>query len=80
MQEQASLLSSHVTAGATRALEPRVAAALEAVLGRPATPEQVERGVDLVHDLQASHGFTADAAFDSFSLLLLNLNEFVYLD
>ena len=79
MGEQARALADRVDdAGGT--VEDRVAEALEAVLARRPRPVEVARGVDLIEELGREEGFDASAAFASYSLLLLNLNEFVYLD
>ena len=79
MSEQAAALAERV-AGAGRPLEGRVSEALETVLARRARPVEVARGVGLIEELQREEGFDSSAAFASYSLLLLNLNEFAYLD
>lgn len=40
----------------------------------------VDRGLTLIDALQKKHGKTADQALDQFCLMVLNLNEFMYLD
>ncbi len=79
MSGQAAALAGR-TGGAGGPLEDRVAEALQVVLARQPQTAEIARGVDLVRELEQEEGFTLDAAFASFSLLLLNLNEFVYLD
>ncbi len=79
MSEQAAALAASVD-GAGGALEDRVSGALEAVLARRARPVEVARGVGLIEELRREEGFDSSAAFASYSLLLLNLNEFAYLD
>ena len=79
MSEQARALTARID-GADGTMENRVAEALEAVLARRADPVEVARGVGLIEELQREEGFEPDAAFASYSLLLLNLNEFAYLD
>ena len=79
MSEQAAALAERV-AGAEGPLEGRVSEALETVLARRARPVEVARGVGLIEELQREEGFDSSAAFASYSLLLLNLNEFAYLD
>ena len=79
MSEQARALAERID-GADRTVEDRVAEALEAVLARRAHPVEVARGVGLIEELQNDEGFDVSAAFASYSLLLLNLNEFAYLD
>jgi len=79
MSEQARALAERID-GTDRTAEDRVTEALEAVLARRARPVEVARGVGLIEELQREEGFEAEAAFASYSLLLLNLNEFAYLD
>jgi hypothetical protein len=40
----------------------------------------VRRGVGLIETLQREDGVSSDAALQTFCLVVLNLNEFVYLD
>ena len=79
MSEQAAALTDRVGASGGP-LEDRVAEALQVVLARQPGTTEIARGVDLVEELEREEGFEADAAFTSYSLLLLNLNEFAYLD
>ncbi|MXX75225.1 MAG: DUF1549 domain-containing protein [Holophagales bacterium] len=79
MSEQARALTARID-GAEGTVEDRVTEALEAVLARRADPVEVARGVGLIEELQREEGFEPEAAFASYSLLLLNLNEFAYLD
>jgi len=54
--------------------------AIEVALVRPATEAEVERGVALVADLEAKDGVGPGRAFELYCLMVLNLNEFTYLD
>ena len=47
---------------------------------RQPAAEEIQRGVSLIEALQTRDGVSADVALKCFSLLALNLNEFVYLD
>ena len=79
MSEQAAALADR-TGSSGGALDDRVAEALQVVLARqPSTPE-IARGVDLIEELRREEGFDSESAFAAYSLLLLNLNEFAYLD
>jgi hypothetical protein len=40
----------------------------------------IDRGLTLIDTLQKKHGKSADQALDQFCLMVLNLNEFMYLD
>jgi len=54
--------------------------ALEIALVRPATDAEVARGVALVTELGAKDGVGPGRAFELYCLMVLNLNEFAYLD
>ncbi|MFM7205869.1 MAG: DUF1549 domain-containing protein [Planctomycetaceae bacterium] len=54
--------------------------AVEIALVRPATPDEVTRGVGLVDRLEDLDGVGPSRAFELYCLMLLNLNEFCYLD
>lgn len=54
--------------------------ALEIALVRPATDEEVARGVELIDTLEATDGVHPSRALEIYCLMVLNLNEFVYLD
>jgi len=58
----------------------QVRRALRLASGVPADSRQVERGLRLIRSLQAEHGVNADKALVYYCLVVLNLNEFVYLD
>ena len=62
--------------------EPRrqVATALRLALSRQPVEREVERGVKLIASLQTENGMSAEQALNQFCLVVLNLNEFIYLD
>lgn len=47
---------------------------------RPPTAAEVQRGVDLIAALRREDGLSETAALNGFCLVVLNLNEFMYLD
>ncbi|MDC0261926.1 DUF1549 domain-containing protein [Planctomycetaceae bacterium] len=47
---------------------------------RPATEGDLERGRKLVKSLKSEHGLNDEQALDLYSLMIVNLNEFMYLD
>lgn len=78
--EQAARLAVRVRQEAGPGIESQVRRALALVTSRPAGAAEVRRGVDLIQALQHQEGANAEAALNSFCLLALNLNEFLYLD
>ncbi len=77
--EQAALLAERLRASAQDD-EARVRAGFELVTSRPAATEEIARGVQFMRELQHVDGVSAETALERFCLLLLNLNEFVYLE
>ncbi len=65
---------------ATAKVEAQVTLAYRLALGHEPGKSLVERGLKLIDALQQKHGQTADQALNQFCLMVLNLNEFVYLD
>ena len=49
-------------------------------VGREPAPADVTRGVEFMTRLREQHNASPDVALDQFCLMVLNLNEFVYLD
>jgi len=54
--------------------------ALEIALTRPVRDDEVARGVTLVDTLEDQDGVGPSRAIELYCLMVLNLNEFVYLD
>jgi hypothetical protein len=54
--------------------------AIEVALVRKATDAEVERGVALIDELEAKDGVGPGRALELYCLMILNLNEFAYLD
>ena len=54
--------------------------ALEIALVRPARDDEVARGVALVDALEEQDGVGPSRAVELYGLMVLNLNEFIYLD
>ena len=58
----------------------QVAMALHLALARQLAEREIERGVKLIDSLQTENGMSAEQALHQFCLVVLNLNEFIYLD
>ena len=78
--QQAAALARRVKSEVPGGIEDQVARALRLALSGPADARNIERGRQLISGLQSEHGLSADRAFELYCLMVLNLNEFVYLD
>lgn len=58
----------------------QIRAAFEFALSRPAVESEMASGIEFLEAMQKEHGLSKEEALDRFCLLVLNLNEFVYLD
>ena len=79
INEQAAIFAQRLLAEHD-SLESIVSHGLELTLLRQPTSEETAEGVRLIGDLQQLDGRDRDDAVACFCLVLLNLNEFVYLD
>jgi hypothetical protein len=80
LNQQARLFAARLKREAGGDTDRQVRLALSLATSRPPTDAEVRRGVGLIQSLQAQDGASPDAALDLYCLLVLNLNEFVYLD
>jgi len=84
VQQQARVFAERVTreAGGPDAVDVRacVRRAIEIALVRPATAEEVTQGLALIDKLETTEGISPGRALELYCLLLLNLNEFAYVD
>jgi Protein of unknown function (DUF1553) len=80
MNRQARQLADRLKREAGPDSASQVDQAFRLVTGRKATERERKRGVALIAALQDRKGATAEQALGSFCLVVLNLNEFLYLD
>jgi hypothetical protein len=79
IQKHATLLANYrATQGDS--LADRLSRAIEAVYTRPANPSEVERGLRRIQILRDKFQLSESDAFREYCLVLLNSNEFLYLD
>ncbi len=78
--QQAAALASRLRREFPDNVDEQVRRALRLGLSGPADSREVERGLQLIKSLETQHGVTAEKALEHFCLMVLNLNEFVYLD
>ncbi len=79
-QRQAQALADRLRRDAGDDREAQVRRALRLALGRPADAKNIERGMRLMHSLESKQGVAPEASLKYFCLMVLNLNEFAYLD
>ena len=80
LNKQAQIFADRLAREAGKDTGKQVRLALYLATGRPPTEAEVRRGLDLIDALQREDGASADVARKYFCLMVLNLNEFVYLD
>ena len=78
LNDSAEVLASRIQTEAS-ATPGRVARAIQLATSRPATNQDIADGVALIEQY-TKNGITEAQALHRFCLLVLNLNEFVYLD
>lgn len=77
---EAAVMADRVRHEAGSNVADQVAYGLHLALHRPPSESEIERGVGLIHDWQSKDNLTAEKALDYFCLMVLNLNELLYLD
>ena len=77
--EQAVFLAGRLRAAASSP-EEQVRRGIEMVLSRVATDVDIKHGVELLDRFRKEHQLEPHQALERFALLLINLNEFLYLD
>jgi hypothetical protein len=80
LNRQAALLAVRLCREAGGEVRAQVGYGLYLTTGRAPTAPEIERGLDLIEALRMRDGASAESALRAFCLLVLNLNEFVYLD
>ena len=80
LQTQAGHLAKRVKATVGEEMVERVDYALQLALGREVEQATKQDGLALIESLIEEHGVEREEAFRQFCVVVLNLNEFVYLD
>jgi hypothetical protein len=80
LNQQAALLAQRLKREAGDEVQRQVRLGLYLATQRQPSASAIRHGVDLIQALQAKDGATPEAALNTFCLLALNLNEFMYLD
>jgi hypothetical protein len=80
MQTQAKLFADRLKRDTGNDIAAQVRLGLSLATSRQPTDAEVRRGVTLIETLQREDRISADAALQAFCLVVLNLNEVMYLD
>ncbi len=77
---QAELFAERLRSGSAKNPREQISNALELALQRPATEEEIEHCSAMLTTLKNDYQLDDEKALDRLALLVLNLNEFLYLD
>jgi hypothetical protein len=77
--EQAEKLAQRMSEGGGE-LEAYVTKGIRLTTGRVPEKAEVEKDIAFIRSMMAKHNLSSDAALAQYALMLLNANEFVYLD
>ena len=80
LNKQADVFANYLRKNAGGDSKSQVELALTRTLQRMPTASEVERGLSLLDLLKQNHGVEKNKALNYYCLLVLNLNEFIYLD
>ena len=80
MNSQAKIFANRLKKEAGNDVNSQVRLGLSLATSRQPSDAEVRRGVGLIQAMQREDGVSADMALQSFCLVVLNLNEFMYLD
>jgi hypothetical protein len=80
LNRQASLLAVRLRREAGLDAAAQVARAVQLATGRSPAEAEIRRGMALIAALKTNEGLGEPAALEAFCLVVLNLNEFIYMD
>jgi hypothetical protein len=80
MNDEAKAFANRLKKEAGASPESQVRLALRLALSREPSNDEISRGITFMQTLKTKHNATAETALNQFALLVLNLNEFAYLD
>jgi mono/diheme cytochrome c family protein len=80
LRQQAGAFADSLLAGAAESPNMRVEQTLRRALQRKPTDEEIERGVQLIRSLRENHRLDERQALAKYCLVVLNFNEFLFLD
>ena len=77
---QADLFADRLRSGPAQSPRDQISSALELALQRTASEDEIAHCEKLLSTLKSEHGLDDEQALDRLALVILNLNEFLYLD
>ena len=80
INQRAAVFAKRLRREAEGDVTAQIELALRLTRARPATPDDIRRGAELIDWRQGEGGKDAQEALTYFCLMVLNLNEFIYLD
>jgi hypothetical protein len=80
LNDQAKVFAKFLRSQAGTQTDQQVALALGRTLQRRPSATEISRGLEFLKSVQQEYNVSAERALEHFCLLVLNLNEFVYLD
>lgn len=80
MNDQAKVFAERLRKEAGDDRKARVRLGLELALARPAKERELEYSHEFFDAMRDKHGLNEEEALDRFALLVLNLNEFIFID
>jgi hypothetical protein len=80
MQQQSVKLAERVSRDLPDQLDRQIAKIVELALCRPATDRDLEIAHNVIRTMHDKYQLTDDRALSMYCLVVLNLNEFIYLD
>ena len=80
LNKQAGIFAERLRREAGKNVEEQVRVGLSLAMSRQPMPAEIERGVGLIEALRKEDGASSEVALKYFCLMVLNLNEFVYVD
>jgi hypothetical protein len=80
MNDQAQVFADSLVAQAGTQRVDQVRLGLTCVLQRTPTPKEVDRGLAFLNELKESENLSEQESLRQFCLLMLNMNEFLYID
>ncbi|MGI9243492.1 MAG: DUF1553 domain-containing protein, partial [Verrucomicrobiales bacterium] len=80
LNDQAAMMATNLREAVGDDVREQIRHGLQTAFSREADGTEIDHCVALIGRLQSEHGLSAEDALERFCLLVLNLNEFIYID